>query len=270
MKLTVLGSAAAEAIPNPFCRCEICQNARRVGGPEVRGRSAVLIDDDLLIDLGPDIISAANRLNRYLGNLSAVLVTHRHTDHWLPSNLFWREPSFASTPVAPLTVYGPAGALHDLEPYLERATALSVRPVAAGEQWQVGAYQCAAVPATHGEGHIEALLYIVSDGVHRIFYCTDTASLSEQAWDVLRSWAPLDLILLDETSGLRCGGSGHHGFERFLETRARFLQEGVMDPQTRLVAHHFSHNGGLTHADLTTRFRPYNVLTAYDGLTLTL
>ena len=270
MKLTILGSAAAEAIPNPFCRCEVCQNARRVGGPQVRGRSAVLIDDDLLIDLGPDIISAANRLNLYLGNLSVVLVTHRHTDHWLPSNLSWREPSFASTPVAPLTVYGPADALHDLEPYLERATALSARPVTAGERWQAGTYQCAAEPATHGEGQIEALLYVVSDGVHCVFYCTDTASLSEKAWDVLRPWGPLDLILLDETSGLRSGGSGHHGFERFLETRARFLQEGLMDSRTRLVAHHFSHNGGLTHTDLQQRFRPYDVLVAYDGLTLTL
>jgi phosphoribosyl 1,2-cyclic phosphate phosphodiesterase len=270
MKLTVLGSAAAEAIPNPFCRCTVCQHARRVGGIEVRGRSAALVNDDLLIDPGPDLIGAANRLGLYLGNLHTALVTHAHLDHWLPSNLAWRAPDFTSTPLVPLTVYGPSDALTDLESHLERRLALSCTAVTAGDRWRAGPYEIAAVPATHGNGKLEALLYVISDGTRRIFYATDTGTLSEAAWDVLRPWAPLDLILLDETMGLGAGGSGHHGFESFIETRARMIDEGLLGPQGRLVAHHFSHNGGLSHADLVARFRPYGVTVAYDGLVLTL
>ncbi len=48
------------------------------------------------------------------------------------------------------------------------------------------------------------------------------------------------------------------------------IKEGLMEPQTKLVAHHFSHNGRLTHADLVRKFGPYDVVVAYDGLTLTL
>jgi phosphoribosyl 1,2-cyclic phosphodiesterase len=46
VQTTILGTAAAEAIPNPFCRCEVCRHARRVRGRELCSRSAALINDD--------------------------------------------------------------------------------------------------------------------------------------------------------------------------------------------------------------------------------
>jgi phosphoribosyl 1,2-cyclic phosphate phosphodiesterase len=236
----------------------------------VRGRSAALINDDLLIDLGPDLIGAANHLSLYLGNLRTVLVTHGHLDHWLPSNLAWRAPGYTSTPLAPLTVYGPGDALSSLQSYVDRETALSCKPITAGDRWRAGPYEIAAIPATHGQGQLEALLYVINDGTHRVFYATDTAQLSETAWDILRPWAPLDLILLDETLGLGPGSSGHHSVECFAETRARLIDEGLLGPSSQLVAHHFSHNGGLTHAQLVERFQPYDVAVAYDGLVIAL
>ena len=269
MKVIVLGSAAAEAIPNPFCRCAICQTARQEQGPEMRGRSAVLINDDLLIDLGPDLVSAANRFSLYLGNVQTLLITHRHSDHWLPDNLHWRQPGFAATPVAPLTVYGPNDALCDLEPYLERGVPLDIKPVHAGDRWTAGRYQVMAIPATHGGGTLEPLLYVVDDGTTRLFYATDTSTLSPQAWDLLRPWGPFDLIFLEATSGLRDGGSGHHGFEKFVQTRAQMLKEGLLTADTMLVAHHFSHNGGLTHRALVEKFAPLETTVAHDGLVLT-
>ncbi len=265
MKLTILGSGAAEAIPDPFCRCRVCETARRVGGAHVRARAAALLNDDLLIDFGPDILSSANRFNLYLGNLGSILITHRHEDHWLPSNILWREPGFAATPVAPIAVYGPADALADLEPLTDRMTHLTFQAVHAGDRWSTGAYQITAIPATHGHGELEALLYVIDDGVHRLFYATDTSTLGQTAWDILRPLGPLDLVLLDATSGLGDGGSGHHGFEKFLLTRAQMLAENLIGEKTTLVAHHFSHNGKLTHDELVTRFKPFDVSVSCDG-----
>jgi len=270
MQVVVLGSGAAEAIPDPFCCCAVCETARQRGGREVRARAAALVNSDLLFDLGPDIVSAANRMRLYLGSLESALITHRHSDHWLPDNLRWREPGFAATPVAPLTIYGPADALAALVPYTERATDLQVQVVTGGDRWRAGAYEITAVPATHGEGTLEALLYVVDDGTRRLFYATDTSLLSDAAWEVLTPLGPVDLILLDETAGRGSGGSGHHGLDKFLATRARMLDSGVMGPNTTLVAHHFSHNGGLTHAELVEQLRPYEVSVSYDGLTLDL
>ena len=35
-----LGTGAAEGIPSPFCRCRVCENARKVKGKEILLRKA--------------------------------------------------------------------------------------------------------------------------------------------------------------------------------------------------------------------------------------
>jgi phosphoribosyl 1,2-cyclic phosphate phosphodiesterase len=270
VNLTVLGSAAAEAIPDPYCACRVCETARREGGAEMRMRAAALINDDLLIDLGPDLLASTNRLSLYLGNLETILITHRHEDHWLPQNLSWRKSGFTPTPLKTATVYGPADALSVLEQLppgdLDEAH-LAYRAVAAGDRWTAGRYEITAIPATHGGGQLEPLLYVIEGEGRRIFYATDTAPLQEPAWALLHDLGAMDLILLDATSGERSGGNAHHGMAQFLETRARLIEEGVLvTGRTTLLAHHFSHNGGMTHSELVEAYGRYDVGIAYDGL----
>ncbi|MBQ5791771.1 MAG: hypothetical protein IIW19_03595, partial [Clostridia bacterium] len=59
MKLTYLGTAAAEGVPALFCDCPTCRYSRKHGGRNVRTRSQALIDDALLIDMGPDALMHA-------------------------------------------------------------------------------------------------------------------------------------------------------------------------------------------------------------------
>ena len=54
MQITFLGTGAATAVPLPFCSCPTCRAARVQGGKDLRTRSALLINDDLLIDCGAD------------------------------------------------------------------------------------------------------------------------------------------------------------------------------------------------------------------------
>lgn len=60
MIITFLGTAAANAFPEAFCKCGNCAKARALRGPSLRKRSAAVINDDLLIDLGPDIMTASH------------------------------------------------------------------------------------------------------------------------------------------------------------------------------------------------------------------
>ncbi len=59
MQITFLGTAAAPSMPIPFCTCQVCADARRVGGKNLRRRSSLMINDDLLVDIGPDIATAS-------------------------------------------------------------------------------------------------------------------------------------------------------------------------------------------------------------------
>jgi phosphoribosyl 1,2-cyclic phosphodiesterase len=270
MQLTILGTGAAEGIPDPFCSCRVCQAARRLGGPEVRNRASALVNADLLIDLGPDFIASTNQVRAYVGDVTTLLITHRHSDHWLPHNLYWRKPGFTPTSMAHLTVYGPADALHDLVPELAEDTHLSWQAVQAGDQWSTGRYEITAVPATHGGGSLEPLVYVIAEGDRRLFYATDTAPLGEPAWDLLRSIGAMDVIVLDATSGKGSGGNAHHGLGQFTQTRARMIDEGVLAlDRTRLYAHHFSHNGRLTHSELVEAYGRVDACVAYDGLVVT-
>lgn len=54
MKLTYLGTAAAEGWPAAFCNCDGCRAARRLGGRNIRTRSQALVDDALLLDFPCD------------------------------------------------------------------------------------------------------------------------------------------------------------------------------------------------------------------------
>jgi phosphoribosyl 1,2-cyclic phosphate phosphodiesterase len=59
MLITFLGTSAANAYPEAFCTCDNCTEARALGGPSLRKRSAALLNHDLLIDLGPDVNAAS-------------------------------------------------------------------------------------------------------------------------------------------------------------------------------------------------------------------
>ena len=61
MELLFLGTGAAQGYPAIFCRCENCEAARQRGGRSIRRRSALLVNDDLLLDFGPDVMAAATR-----------------------------------------------------------------------------------------------------------------------------------------------------------------------------------------------------------------
>jgi phosphoribosyl 1,2-cyclic phosphodiesterase len=90
MRITFLGPAAAEGFPYQFCACPNCVDARAEGGPSLRMHSAALITNDLLIDLGPDLIASGMRHNLRLNAIPNTLQTHPHGDHLNSITLFAR------------------------------------------------------------------------------------------------------------------------------------------------------------------------------------
>lgn len=274
LRVLFLGTAAAEGIPAPFCECGICTHARQVGGHDVRMRTATLINNDLLIDFGPDIVASAQRLGISLSGVETLLVTHNHMDHWYPENLILRAHWFRATPVPPLRVFGPETVVGDLltdARWSQRAeeAMVSAEAVKPGDRWRGGRYQFMALPAAHagGEG---ALLYIISDGDRKLFYSTDTGPLSEQAWRMVAQEAPFDAVLMDETLGTWETLGEHQGFDVFLQARQRFADEGWMKDGALFVAFHFSHHANPVHEELVQYFKPHGVTVAYDGLSLVL
>ncbi len=106
MKITFLGTSAATSCPMPFCRCDFCEKARINGGKDLRKRSSLLINQDLLIDFGPDIMSASFMHNISTVDVRYLLQTHSHADHFDPSAFGTRFPGYAVENVPMLELYG--------------------------------------------------------------------------------------------------------------------------------------------------------------------
>ena len=82
MKITFLGTGAAEGIPCFGCECSRCQAARKNNDRNVRQRACFLIqneDQNILIDTPPEISRQldASRIHE----LSAIFLSHEHYDH---------------------------------------------------------------------------------------------------------------------------------------------------------------------------------------------
>ena len=54
MKVKFLGTIAAEGGPALFCNCQYCKEAKKRGGKDIRTRSQILVNEDLLVDFPAD------------------------------------------------------------------------------------------------------------------------------------------------------------------------------------------------------------------------
>jgi phosphoribosyl 1,2-cyclic phosphate phosphodiesterase len=283
LKLTFLGTAASEGYPNAFCSCDNCGRARELGGNSLRMRSAALVDDDLLIDFGPDLMAASLTHGISLGTVKYCLLTHEHADHLDASNLYSRSPRCAVVGAPRLELLASSGALrwaigqhaHEypelglLDSDVQDRLNLSARVIAAGETVCVGPYRVTAIPAAHDSGRITPHLYAIERDGRSLFYATDTGPLGDNTWAVLRAWGGrFDVVALDHTFGTAGRSTGHLNADQFVETIDRLRGEHLLDPSCRVFAHHLGHHSNPDHDVLTAyaRLRGYEV--AYDGLTV--
>jgi phosphoribosyl 1,2-cyclic phosphate phosphodiesterase len=282
MVITFLGTAAAEGYPNAFCRCANCERARALGGPSLRKRSSALINDDLLIDWGPDIMTASFMHGRSLATVRYCLQTHAHADHLDPSLFLARSPEWGvvGTPrlhfyASPATTqrlarmleadFAPASVL---DPQVGARLDLDIRQIEALQSFVVGPYRVTALPANHDPA-VDPLLYAIEAQGRTIFYGTDTAPLPEETWRALqRHHVRFDVVILDHTYGATTGGSDHLNAAQFLEQVARLREEGHLADHARVFATHLSPETNPPHPDLVdiAAHRGYEV--AYDGLTV--
>lgn len=271
MHLTFLGTAAAEGYPGIFCTCANCQEARQLGGKNLRLRSALLVNADLLIDFGPDLLAAAQRFNLSLRGVTTGLVTHAHMDHFFTGHFgMHREPFSGVLPPPTLHLFAPLDVEKLLKAEFSDLGALHVelQTVKAFDTWASGGYNFTAFRAYHALDSLEALFYSMDDGQRSFLYATDTGPFPDDTRQALAGRS-FDAVILEETLG--DGQYDQHlGFDTFLE-QVRWLRgEKMIRPGGRVFAHHFSHYSNPVHEQLEAILNPHGVEVAYDGLVVTI
>ncbi|MBR1884224.1 MAG: hypothetical protein IJ809_04745 [Clostridia bacterium] len=278
MKITMLGTGAI-GYPLAFCRCDNCNSARIHKGKSIRKRASILINDDLIIDLGPDSQTAMTMYDKDMSKIKYLLQTHIHTDHYDPGLLCTRIPYMNMIGHDTLEIYAHKSCLQIMSDRVkgfenadlisdEGSKKLNIHSniINAGEKVKFGIYEVKAIETNHDIKH-GSLLYVVSSKGKNIFYATDTPALTETAFEELRG-IKLDLIIMDHTFGNVEYSYSHLNESLFIEQIKKLRNIGCIDDNTLIYGTHISHDGCEYHEILEERAMKNGYHIAYDGMEL--
>jgi phosphoribosyl 1,2-cyclic phosphate phosphodiesterase len=273
MRILLLGTGAADYDMSLTCRCQTCTSVRRRGGRNVRTYAAAFVEPDLLIDCGP---TCYDRLRALADppRVAHVVITHSHGDHCDAEALARIAQDFAAD--GELRVYGNGASLEKLA---ADSDALGELPPAEmdvlreGKSRKVGRFTVLPVPANHSREHEETLIYVIGDAKRRFLYGTDTAWLSDEAWELLAG-VKLDLAIVEGTFGYLGAGehpdllTQHLNFEGAERLMAELRQRGILRPDSPFVLTHMSQHYVPPHDDIEADMAARGMILGYDGMEL--
>lgn len=271
MRLTILGSGSSQGWPGVFCGCKFCQQARTLGGKDIRTRSGALLGEKHKIDFPPDSFAQALRQNLDWSKLEHLFFTHAHSDHFYPAEIKMRRDSFNRPPEGKedqgvLHIYGSESVYQGLTAVLPDLNEFGVvfHELKPFKAMKAGTVTAVPLLANHMAG--DAFIYLFSQGDKTLLYALDTGWFPKATWDFLASGPILNCVVLDATFGLGPGGGGHMGVPEVMETKAELSRLGLLTDSSIVIASHFSPHGGLNHAQLEELLSPHGISPAYDGM----
>ena len=278
MKITLLGTAAI-GYPLAFCNCENCKLARIRKGKSIRKMASILINDDMIIDLGPDTQTAMNMYDKDMGKIKYLLQTHIHTDHYDEALLCTRIPYKVMKDHHKLEIYAHPNCIKIMSDRVnqyeeadliseEGSNKLNVHSnsLRAGDVVAIGGYKVKAIETTHDVKN-GSLLYVISQNNKNIFYATDTPPLTDIALEQLQN-IKLDVVIMDHTFGNVDYSFSHLNEKLFIEQLKKLKEINCIDDNTKIYGTHISHDGMGCHEEIAKRAisNGYNI--AYDGMEL--
>lgn len=271
MKITYYGTAAGEAWPGVFCQCELCREAKRLGGKNIRTRSQALINDDLLIDMPADNYMHTLNYGLDLSRVRNLIVTHSHSDHFYAPDLeLVREP-YAHNRDIILHVYGNESVRKKIDllvPEGKPPLKYDFERAVPFQTISFEGYDVTPLPANHAKTE-ECLFYLIQRDGKSILYAHDTGSFPDSVIEYLtKNKIHCDLVSLDCTSGAKRDGKYHMGLEDAAGEKNRLISLGIAARTDKWIVNHFSHNGMWLHERLEEEAEKYGFLVSYDGFSV--
>lgn len=276
MKLTYLGTGAAEGMPATFCSCPTCMLARKNKGKNIKMRSCALVDDCLLLDISPDIFSASLQHCDGLLQVANMLVTHTHSDHLNLFALMLRARDGASIrqDLAEadnyLTIYGSKAVKQAVEqafvlqPYANKAR-IRFQLIENGVSFQVAGYQVTPFQVIHKQDEA-CFIYAIEKNGQILLYANDMGALAENGREALQKFKGcFSVVSTDCACGMKPGNS-HMGIAECIAFRDFLRSNGQVGGNTRFLLNHISHMAEMTHDELAQAVQPYGFEVTYDGM----
>ena len=277
MKLKYYGTAAGYGIPEIFCDCRICRNAREEGGKNIRTRSQAVLDGVISIDMSVDTFhhNAFNGLD--MTKIHHVLVTHGHHDHFFTVDMFSR----ARNMTEPVKIYISEGSGKGIRTTVEKNLAEFEAGTRDPNAWtraevhildffkpvKILDYTVTPLRARHAE-NIDAMIFAISHGDKNILWAHDTGKFPADTVEWLKnSGTVFDFVSLDCT--LKRGAqitTAHMDLDWCVEMAELLKENGNADGNTKFAVSHIGHLVERTHAELEAEAAEVGMIAAYDGM----
>lgn len=279
MKLKYYGTGAGYGLPEIFCDCRICHQAREAGGKNIRTRSQAVLDDCIALDLSVDAFHHSAFAGLDMRKIHHVLVTHAHHDHFFPTDMFTR----AKNMTEPVNIYISEASGKGVRSTVKR----NLAEIAAGTRdpnaWtraeihtlefykpvQILNYTVTPLRARHAEA-IGAMNFVIQSEGKSILWAHDTGKFHADAVQWLKeSGIVFDLVSLDCT--LKRGTQitkSHMDLDWCIEMAILLRVNGNADQDTKFVISHIGHLVDRTHEELESEAAQAGIITAYDGMEL--
>jgi len=281
MRFTFLGTSAGEQYPGFWCRCENCEQARRLGGRNRRKNSCAHLAPDTHLDFPPEIFMQAERFGVQVIEARYLLVTHSHEDHYNPYPLGWRRMSPDVTLPPPTDVVGPRfSPLHTLhvcgnKPVCDGVRdyvrgdpdewAIEIRQVEPFREFELGPMEVMPLRANHPDRGENGLNYIIRREGKTILYATDTGWFLPETYEEIAKHR-YDLAVIEGTFGFGADAEGHMDFRKLEKARRLFDEDGLLKPDALFCATHIAPHFTPVHEEIAPLMAEKGVTVAYDGM----
>ncbi|MBE6613188.1 MAG: hypothetical protein E7632_11935 [Ruminococcaceae bacterium] len=281
-----LGTGAGEGTPDPFCTCPVCENARRVGGREVRTRSSFMLSDTMLIDIGADYFAQAVMQGVSFADLEHILITHTHDDH-LNYTFLWERLVRRAGAEQTLHVYFTGEAYDYINDFYLSAKGVGSEKFLQGVElvrlehgmtYDIGGWKVTPLRGRHGTAFEKNTAnFLMEKGGESLYYALDSGYFLDETFDALAG-RRIGTFIMECTNAIIENGAakqittfpgGHMDLALCLMTLDRLYESGGITADSRIYLTHISPNR-TTHAELCEFLaaldKPYRITAAYDGL----
>lgn len=277
-KMRFWGTSAGEGIPTPFCKCRVCEYARRHGGKDLRTRSGFRINEKIMIDAGQDFVSQSIKYREDTYDLEHILYSHTHPDHY-NDQLMWlrfvaRDTNFSKK----LNIYCTEDTAKVIENTYKNKLNLIEDKLVIHKLEFYKTYEIEDFKITPLKGHhhtefeeFSANYIIEFPSGKKMYYALDSGIYLEETFEYLKN-IKLDLLIGECTATAENTGSTvHMDLTEAKNTMDKLWEQGTIDKNTVL---YFTHICGfaLTHNELEEYWNKktdkYKINIAYDGLSI--
>jgi phosphoribosyl 1,2-cyclic phosphate phosphodiesterase len=274
-----LGTAASEGIPALFCQCELCMEAKRRGGKNIRTRTSMIIGEKFKIDFPPDSYLHMQKYGLDLGKLDYILISHNHSDHFDVEELAnYRKYTAYLSRTEPLRIFlNQSGYEHLLNSEefknVEEMNPIEFIILEPFRRYETEELYFTPVLVQHAVNQQCFNFFIEMKSGKNIFYGMDAKVYPESTLEFLKK-CKLDVCICDATH-LYEPCTTHMYYYDVVAFHKFLCENSILKQDSIFIVNHFSHNGNketdggnllLLHEKLEELYDKLGMKVAFDGM----